>query len=58
MRRSDGNSIGVHSQEREAAAQRKVWEEQKKGKRFEGLFSEEAFDERAAQEDEDGDDFM
>ncbi|KAG7571326.1 hypothetical protein FFLO_00678 [Filobasidium floriforme] len=45
-------------QEREAAAQRKIWEEQKKGKRFEGLFSEEAFEERAAQEDEDGDDFM
>lgn len=45
-------------QEKQAQAQRKIWEESKKSRRFEGLFSEEAFDERKRTEEEDGDDFM
>ncbi|KAJ9112151.1 hypothetical protein QFC20_002332 [Naganishia adeliensis] len=40
-----------------AALQKKEWADQKKSKRYENLFTEEAFEDRAAQEDS-GDDFM
>ncbi len=42
------------------AQQRKIWEEQKKSKHYEGLFSEEAFEERKRldEEQEDDDFFM
>jgi hypothetical protein len=39
------------------AQQKKEWAEQKKSKRYENLFTEEAFEDRAAAEDSD-DDFM
>ncbi|GHJ88467.1 hypothetical protein NliqN6_4869 [Naganishia liquefaciens] len=39
------------------AQQKKEWADQKKSKRYENLFTEEAFEERARQEDSD-DDFM
>jgi hypothetical protein len=44
-------------QERLAAAQKKVWEAQKRSRRYEDLFTEEAFEERKAMEESD-DDFM
>ncbi|KAJ9104017.1 hypothetical protein QFC19_004151 [Naganishia cerealis] len=39
------------------AQQKKEWADQKRSKRYENLFTEEAFEDRAAQEDSD-DDFM
>lgn len=49
-------SLSSH-QARLQAQQKKEWADQKKSKRYENLFTDEAFEDRAAQEDSD-DDFM